>query len=243
MHSKRTIFLSNFRFFDADFQQGILDGCPLLLGIVPFGITCGIIGLTAGLTPTETLFMSLLVFAGAAQFIAITMLGTGLAGIGLITLTTLLVNARHMLMGASLAPYMINQTRPQQLLLSFLMTDESYAVTISHTCRHSYSSSYQLGVSLCFYIIWNLSTLTGILVGSYIPDPLSWGLDFAMPATFLVLLLPRLKDFVSIAVSITAAILAVIGAVYLPGKLYMIAACLGSIFIASLLEGAKKYAK
>lgn len=85
--------------------------------------------------------------------------------------------------------------------------------------------------------------MTGILVGSYIPDPLSWGLDFAMPATFLVLLLPRLKDFVSIAVSITAAILAVIGAVYLPGKLYMIAACLGSIFIASLLEGAKKYAK
>ncbi|MDU2064273.1 MAG: AzlC family ABC transporter permease, partial [Sporomusaceae bacterium] len=172
MNSKNAVLPSNYLILDPDFRRGVIASGPILLGVIPFGITCGIMGLTAGLTPVETVLMSLLVFAGASQFIAITMLGAGLSSWSVITLTTLLVNLRHMLMGASLAKYLVKQPLSRQLILSFLLTDEAYAVTISRIYQSGYSSAYHLGASLSMYVTWGLSTLTGVLVGGYIPDPL-----------------------------------------------------------------------
>ena len=223
-----------------EFYQGVIATGPILLGIIPFGITCGIMGLTAGLTQAETVFMSLIVFAGASQFVAITMLAAGITNWIALAMTTLLVNLRHLLMGASLAQYMLKQTLPQQILLSFLLTDEAYAVTTSRIYQKGYSAAYHLGASLSLYSFWVLSTLAGVLAGSYIPDPLSWGLDFAMPATFLVLLFPRLRSPVSIVVCVVAALLAIIGSLWLPGKWYMIMACVGATLIGGLLEGIKQ---
>lgn len=224
---------------EPDFWQGIISSGPILLGVIPFGITCGVMGLTAGLTSLETIMMSLLVFAGASQFIAITMLGAGITGWGLIVFTTMLVNLRHMLMGASLAEYMVKQSVSRQALLSFLLTDEAYAVTISRIHQNGYSAAFQWGVSISLYITWGLSTIVGVLVGNYIPDPLAWGLDFAMPATFLVLLLPRLTDRISVVVCVAAGLISVVGALYLPGKWYMIAAGLGAVLVGGIMEGAK----
>lgn len=226
-----------------EFYQGAIATGPILLGIIPFGITCGIMGLTAGLTQVETVLMSLLVFAGASQFVAITMLAAGITNWLAIAMTTLLVNLRHLLMGASLAKYMLKQTLPQQMLLSFLLTDEAYALTTSRIYQKGYSAAYHLGASLSLYSFWVLSTLAGVLAGSYIPNPLAWGLDFAMPATFLVLLLPRLRSRISIIVCIVAALLAVIGSLWLPGKWYMIIACIGATLTGGLLEGVKQYEK
>ncbi len=220
-----------------DFSQGVIDSGPLLLGIVPFGITCGIMGLTAGLTGLETVLMSFVVFAGASQFIAITMIGAGITGWGVIVLTTLLVNLRHLLMGVSLAPYLMRQPVTHQALLSFLLTDESYAMTVSRIAQNGYSAPYQLGVSISVYLSWGLATGAGVVAGSYIPDPLAWGLDFAMPATFLVLLLPRLIDKISLAVCLVAGLTAILGAAYLPGKWYMIAACGAAVLVGGLMEG------
>lgn len=228
---------------ETDFWQGIVSSGPILLGVVPFGITCGVMGLTAGLTPLETIMMSLLVFAGASQFIAITMLGAGITSLGLVVFTTLLVNLRHMLMGASLAKYMVKQSVSRQALLSFLLTDEAYAMTISRIHQNGYSAAFQFGVSSSLYITWALSTIAGVLVGNHVPDPLAWGLDFAMPATFLVLLFPRLTDRISIVVCVVAGLISVVGALYLPGKWYMIAACLGAVLVGGIMEGAKARAK
>lgn len=222
-----------------DFWSGVISSGPILLGVIPFGITCGVMGLTAGLTSLETIMMSLLVFAGASQFIAITMLGAGISSFGLIVFTTMLVNLRHMLMGASLAKYMIKQSASRQVLLSFLLTDEAYAVTSSRIHQDSYSADYQFGVSISLYITWALSTIAGVLVGSYIPDPLAWGLDFAMPATFLVLLFPRLTDKLSIIVCVVAGLISILGVLYLPGKWYMIIACVGAVLVGGLMEGEK----
>lgn len=238
MQTKETASSSEYRLFNRDFWQGILSSGPILFGVAPFGITCGIMGLTAGLTPWETVLMSLLVFAGASQFIAITMLAAGINSCGLIVFTTLLVNLRHLLLGASLAPYLVKQSVCRQILLSFLLTDEAYALTINHIDRHQYSAANHLGVSVSLYITWALATLAGVLVGGYIPNPLDWGLDFAMPATFLVLLLPRITDRVSLTVSLTAGIIAVVSSVYLPGKWYIIAATLGAVLVGGLMEGA-----
>ena len=225
-----------------EFWQGVRDSLPLVLGAVPFGLTCGVMGLTAGLTGGETVLMSLTVFAGAAQFISITMFGAGVTGWGLYIFTTLLVNLRHLLMGASLAPHMKNLPLAWQAVLTFGMTDETYAVTMNRTMRSGYHPSYQLGANLALYFAWAMSTAVGVAAGSMIPNPLAWGLDFAMPATFLAMLLPRIKERRGLLVCLTAALVAVMSALWLPGKWYIITAAVAATVVGGLLEGAENSA-
>ncbi len=227
----------------ADFRRGVLDTLPVLLGVVPFGVTFGIVGLTVGLTPFETVFMSLAVFAGAAQFISATMIGMGIVDFTLIVFTTLLINLRHLLMGASLAPYVTRLPLVRQALLAFLMVDESYAITIDRIARHGYSERHQLGASAALFVAWNTATVTGVLVGEYIPDPLAWGLDFALPATFLAMLVPRLDSRTSLTVCLVAAVVAVAAAVLLPGKWFIILAALAATLVGGLLEKAPEKEK
>lgn len=210
---------------------------PVVLGVMPFGIACGIMGVTAKMTGLETILMSVFVFAGASQFIAINMLSAGITGWGIIILTTLLVNLRHLIMGSSLAPYMMKLPFPIQAFLAFFLTDEAYALTISRAHKVRYSVLYQLTVSSLVYIVWVLATIAGVILGSYISNPLAWGLDFALPATFLVLLIPLLKDRISLIVFGLAAAVSVSAALYLPGKWYIIIACLAASLIGGLLEG------
>jgi 4-azaleucine resistance transporter AzlC len=224
----------------ADLRRGALDALPILLGVVPFGATFGIVGLTYGLTPAETILMSLAVFAGAAQFICVTMIGMGVADFTLIILTTLLINLRHLLMGASLAPHLTRLPLVRQAVLAFGMVDESYAITTDRIARHGYSESHQLGASAALYLAWFLATVAGVLLGEYIPDPLAWGLDFALPATFLAMLVPRLASPASLAVCLVAAVVAVVAALYLPGKWYIILAALAATLVGGLLEPGKE---
>lgn len=219
------------------------DCSPMLLGVLPFGITCGIMGLTANMSGLETVLMSVLVFAGASQFIGISMLSAGITGWGIIILTTLLVNLRHLIMGSSLAPYMTKLPFSLQAFLAFFLTDEAYALTISRSYKYRYSVLYQAIVSIMVYVVWVLATLFGVALGSYISDPLSWGLDFAMPATFLVLLIPLLKDHISLIVFGIAAVVSVSAALYLPGKWYIIITCVIATLIGGLLEGDSKNAQ
>lgn len=220
----------------AGIRAGLLAAAPVAVGIVPFGITCGVMGLVAKLTAFETVAMSFVVFAGAAQFVAITMIGAGAAGFGVVVFTTLLLNLRHLLMGASLGPYLLGQPRWLQRVLSFMLTDESYALMTDRIEKAGYHPGYHLGVSLAIYFVWGLATLAGVLVGSYIPDPLSWGIDFAMPAIFMALLLPRLKDWTTAAVAVTAAVAALGGMLLLPGKWYMIIACVLASVVGGILD-------
>jgi 4-azaleucine resistance transporter AzlC len=219
------------------------DCTPVVLGVVPFGITCGIMGLTAKMSGLETIAMSVFVFAGASQFIGITMLGAGITSWGMITLTTFLVNLRHLIMGSSLAPYMLRLPFPLQAILSFFLTDEAYALTISRIHKARYSVLYQWTVSILLYLVWVLSTLTGVVLGGYISDPLTWGLDFAMPATFLVLLIPLLVDRISLIVFGVSALVSVIASLFLPGKWYIIIACFTASILGGLLEGDGKNAQ
>jgi len=226
----------------SEFWVGVWDSVPLTIGVVPFGITCGIMALTAGLTAGEALLMSTCVFAGASQFVAITMLGAGVSGWSLIVFTTLLINIRHLLMGASLAPYIMRLPISVQALLSFGMVDETYAITIDRIHKKGYSANYQLGANTAFYSVWILSTAVGVLLSGYITDPLAWGLDFAMPAIFLAMLIPRLINSTAVVVCGVAALVAIMGALYLPGKWYIILACLSATVVGGLLEGEEQHA-
>lgn len=221
-----------------EFFAGIKDSLPIMVGVFPFGLAFGIVAQSIGLTPGETLLMSLLVFAGAAQFISLPMFAAE-AGLAMIALTVLLINLRHLLMGISLAPYMTKLSLPHKALLAFGMADETYAVTISHTQALGYSAAYQLGSNTTGYVTWAVSTIGGIFLGSHISDPLSWGLDFAMPATFLALLIPRLTDKNSLLVCLVASGVSVMAAVTIPGKWYIIIACFTAAAIGGILEGTE----
>lgn len=241
MQGAKVLAIANYDW--TDFWLGVRDSIPLMLGIFPFGIACGLMGLTAGLTGGETILMSLLVFAGAAQFISITMLQAGSAGWGMIVFTTLLVNLRHLLMGASLAPYMLKLPISWQAILAFGMTDESYATTISRIQGQGYSPGYQMGANSADYLAWIIGTVIGVGLGSYVTDPLKWGLDFAMPATFLAILIPRLVDRKNLLVFLVGAGVALGCALYLPGKWYIIIACLAASLVGGLLEGERDSAR
>lgn len=203
----------------------LLDTVPIIMGVVPFGLTCGVMGITMGLTGPETILMSLLVFAGAAQFSAILLLGSG-AGFPLVVLTTFVINLRHILMSASLAPHMHRLSVQRRIFLSFLLTDEAFALTTSHMEKSTYSHHYQTVVSLTLYISWFLSTAAGVYFTNRIADPLAWGLDFAMPASFVVLLVKRIKNTTGMVVALVSGLSAVVCANLLPGKWYIIIACI-----------------
>ena len=223
--------------------QGVRDSIPVMLGVIPFGITCGILGVTTGLTQLETILMSVLVFAGASQFVSITMLGAGITDFSMIVFTTFLVNLRHFIMGASLAPYMMKLPLPFQALLSFGMVDESYALTANRIYKTGYSPYYQLGSNSALYLTWITATVTGVMLGGYLANCLEWGLDFAMAATFLMLLIPRLVDRISLLVCALSGIIAVLGALYLPGKWYIIVACLVASIIGTIFERMREHAE
>lgn len=221
---------------EKEFREGVSDTLPLMFGMIPFGLAYGILGKSIGLSSGETIAMSILVFAGAAQFICLPMFVNG-ASLAMIGFTTLLINLRHLLMGASLVPYMNGLSMPFKALLSFGMTDETYAVTINRAQTGYYSGAYQLGSNATCYLLWVLSTVGGVILGSRISDPLSWGLDFAMPATFLALLIPRLRSKVSIVVCLAAAVVSVGSIIFIPGKWYIIIACLVAVMAGGLMEG------
>lgn len=228
--------------FDREFREGVYATLPLMCGVFPFGLAYGIVGQSVGLTPGEILLMSLLVFAGAAQFVSLSMFAEG-AGLVMISLTTLLINLRHLLMGASLSAYLKDRPLWLKGLLCFGMADETYAVTISRAQLAGYSASYQMGSNLTGYVTWAVSTIGGIYLGGSIQDPLSWGLDFAMPATFLALLVPRLTNAVSITVCVIAAVVSVAGAVGLDGKWYIILACVAASTAGGLLDRGEEDAQ
>ena len=221
-------------------KEVLKDCLPITAGIIPFGLTCGIMGRTAGFSAFEITFMSMTVFAGAAQFMAIAMINSGIINWGVIVFTTFLINLRHLLMGASLSSYLFKQPRTLQYLLAFSMTDESYALTTNRIEQKGYNPFYQLGVSFFLYILWAFSTFIGAVLYHSIPNPLEWGLDFIIPLTFLVLLVPRLINRTALVVALASAFTAVLGALYLPGKWYIILAAVTASIVGGLIERGRR---
>lgn len=221
-------------------KEAIKDSLPVTAGIIPFGLTCGIMGMDAGFSVLGITFMSMIVFAGASQFIAIAMIGSGITSWWTIVFTTFVVNLRHLLMGAYLTPYFLKLSKPLQYFLAFGIVDESYALTVDRIERKGYDYNYQSAVFVVFYVAWIISTYIGAYFYNIIPDPLEWGLDFALPATFMVLLIPRLADKISIIAAAVSALCAVWGALVLPGKWYIILAAVAAAIVGGILEGGQK---
>ena len=214
------------------FRLGVRKVLPIVLGVVPFGLAYGVLAVQGGLTVAEAMLMSLTVFAGASQFMAVGMFQTGVGGLTIVV-STLLINVRHLVMGLSLSPYLTETTPKWQRLLAFGMVDESYLTTITHYREQGEPQGnphFMLATGLTMYVVWNLASLVGALAGNTISDPLRWGLDFAMPATFLTMLLPQVVSRRLLVVAATAAVAATASFVLIPGKWYiMIAVAVGVV--------------
>jgi 4-azaleucine resistance transporter AzlC len=184
---------------------------PLVVGAVPFGIIFGALAVNSGLSPAAALGMSAFVFAGSSQFIAANMVA-GNATIPFIILTTFVVNIRHSLYAATLAPYMRHLPQRWLIPLGFWLTDESFVVVVQRYQQADaspYKHYFYLGSALMMYGFWQLSTLVGIVAGQSIPDPQSWGLDFALIATFIGMLVPMLVARPMLVAALVAGIAAV----------------------------------
>lgn len=224
------------------FALGIKKTAPLVIGIVPFGLAYGVLATQAGLTVAETLLMSLVVFAGSAQFMAVVMIQAGV-GLPFIVLSTFAINLRHLLMGLSLSPYFAEETSWWRRLLAFGMADEVYVTTIAHHQEMGLergSRHFMLASALTLYCVWATCSVVGAVAGRSIPDPLAWGLDFAMPATFLTMLVPQAETRRMLAVIIVAALVGTWAYVAIPGKWYIIIAAMAATAVGTALETASE---
>jgi 4-azaleucine resistance transporter AzlC len=208
-----------------DAWEGCLDALPLMVGGVPFGLACGLMGVTAGFTPLEVVVMSALVYSGSAQSVAISMAQAGSAVPWLAALNAFLLNMHNLVFGASLVPYLAKLPWWQRLVLSSTITDAAYAATMNRTLKRGYSASYHLAVSMTLYLAWLLANLVGATAGNLLPNPLSWGLDFTLTAVFIAILVPKLQDRVTAAVAAAAALTAILAAGHIPGKWYILLSC------------------
>lgn len=220
------------------FRLGLAKTLPLVFGVVPFGLAYGVVAIQSGLTMAETMLMSLVVFAGASQFMALVMIQSG-AGWLLIVVSTFLVNLRHLVMGLSLSPYLSEAAPRWHRLLAFGMVDESYVTTITHYREQDeqQGNPYFMFASGGFmYVVWAVTSFLGALAGHSISDPLKWGVDFAMPATFLTMLLPQIVTRRLAAVVAVSAVVATASYVLVPGKWYIIIAVVAATATGVVLE-------
>jgi len=190
----------------------VRDTLPLVIGAIPFGIIFGTLSTKAGLSVAGTMGMSLFVFAGSAQFIAMGLVGAGTAW-PLIVLTTFVVNFRHLLYTATLLPDLKRLPRRWQILLAFGLTDETFAVAVGRWRQpdsNLHKHWYQFGSMLFMYANWNACTAIGLVAGRVLSDVGGWGLDFAMVAAFIGMVLPYLKDkpnYIAVLVAGASAVL------------------------------------
>ncbi len=220
------------------FWAGARAEIPLLIGVIPFGLIYGALALNAGLSPAAAQMMSAIVFAGSAQFITAQLMHEATPGL-VIVLTIAVVNLRHMLYSASMAPYIAALPIRWKALLSYLLTDEAYAPTILHYEKKGITPHvhwFWLGAGCTLWVFWQISTALGIFLGAAIPD--SWSLDFALPLTFIAMLVPVLRDRPGIAAALSAGVVALV-AFSLPYKLGLILAALVGILVGTVLEARR----
>ena len=188
------------------FFRGARDIIPLLIAAAPFGIVFGALAISNGFSILSTLGMSFFVFAGASQFVAITLWGLG-AAIPIIILTVFVVNLRHLLYAFSMMPYVKNVSHSVRVVMGFWLTDESFATfskALIDEPKMPHYQWYYFGAAIAMYLNWQLCTALGILLNTKIPDLTQWGLDIAMVVAFVGIVVPILKSKAQWACAITA---------------------------------------
>lgn len=227
------------RTFSSALPAGLAAAWPICLGYFPIGLSLGVLAQKSGLAPWQMALMSLLVFAGGSQFIAVAMLeakGTPVT----IVVTTFMVNLRHLLMSSSLSLHFPKASRRFLALFAYGVTDESFAVNMTRFNRGDWDRLSALTLNQTANATWFFSTVLGTYLGQFIPTG-GYGIDYALTGMFICLLVFQLNNAVSAVTAVIAAIFSVLAYLWLPGNAYVIvASCLAATTGFALKSFARK---
>lgn len=217
---------------------GVKAAWPICLGYIPIGLAFGVLAQKAGMTGFQIALMSFIVFAGSSQFIAVSMLANGSAALAVI-MTTFFVNLRHLLMSSSLATQLRNEHRGKLSVFAYGVTDESFAINYTRLLAGDWDLNRSLVLNHTANACWVLSTVAGGFFGHLIPAH-SLGIDYALIAMFICLLVFQLSSRLIIQTAVIAGVLSVALALWIPGNSHIV---LASVIAATVGTGIGKLSR
>jgi len=227
---------SNFKVF----VKGITDVSPLMIPVVPFGLIFGVLAIEIGFTPFETMGMSLIIFGGASQIVLLQLFSGGASSLVIIS-SVGAVNSRHLLYGAVVSEHLSDLKIIWKIIISYFLIDQAFAMSNEYLKKNKDHNRYfhLVGGGATCWVIWQSTTFLGIILGAAIPEKL--GLSFAVPLTFLALLVNDFRKFINVIVIIVSGLIATIGYNYIPFKAYILIAALAGLFTAMILTKKVKH--
>jgi len=221
------------------FLKGIVDVSPLMIPVVPFGLIFGILAIDIGFSPLATMGMSLIIFGGASQIILLQLFSGGASSLVIIS-SVGAVNSRHLLYGAVVSEHISDLKLVWKIIISYFLIDQAFAVSNEYFKKNKEKNKYfhLLGGGFTCWVIWQSTTFLGIILGATIPEKL--GLSFAVPLTFLAILVNDFRKMINVIVIIVSGLVALFGYNYVPYKAYIIVAALAGLFTAFILTKVKK---
>ncbi|MQF93879.1 MAG: AzlC family ABC transporter permease [SAR202 cluster bacterium] len=223
----------------SEFKNGCLQEIPLQLGVFPFGIAYGILGIEVGLTNIQTYLLSIIIFAGVSQIVFAQLFSTFTPSF-IIVGTIGIVNLRHILYGVSLSSYLKKLSLKWRIILSYLITDEAFAISykrFSEEKKTKYMHFHLLGSGITLWTSWQISTLIGIFIGPSIPNSLN--LEYVIPLSFIAIVVVSINTKIKLIVFIMSALLCILLR-DLSWNLWIITSALISIIIGVLISNFRK---
>ena len=221
------------------FFRGVIDVSPLMIPVVPFGLIFGVLAIDIGFSPLETMGMSLIIFGGASQIVLLQLFSGGASSLVIIS-SVGAVNSRHMLYGAVVSEHLSDLKLLWKIIISYFLIDQAFAVSNEYLKKNKDKNRYfhLVGGGATCWVIWQTTTFLGIILGSAIPEKL--GLSFAVPLTFLALLVNDFRKFINVIVIIVSGLVATFGYNLIPFKAYVIVAALAGLLTAMVFTKNKK---
>jgi len=220
-------------------SRGIIDVSPLMIPVVPFGLIFGILAIDIGFSPVATMAMSLIIFGGASQIVLLQLFSGGASSLVIIS-SVGAVNSRHLLYGVVVSEHISDLKLVWKIIISYFLIDQAFARSNEYFKKSKEKNKYfhLLGGGFTCWIIWQSTTFLGIILGAAIPEKL--GLSFAVPLTFLAILVNDFRKMINVIVILTSGLVALFGYNYIPYKAYVIVAALAGLFKAFILTKEKK---
>ena len=218
-----------------NFFKGIKDTSALMIPVIPFGIIFGVLAIDLGLTPLMTIGMSIIIFGGASQIIFLQLFSAGASSLVILS-SVGAVNSRHLLYGTVLSEHLSDLNLIWKIIVSYFLVDQAFAVSNDYFKKNKKDKDkyfHLLGGGLNCWTIWQVTTIIGIYLGSIIPEKL--GLSFAIPLTFLALLVNDFRKLINVIIIIISGSIATLGYQVIPFKAYVIVAATVSLFAAFIL--------
>jgi len=222
-----------------DFREGFTEMLPACVGLMPFGLVCGVGAAAAGANWLASLGMSAIIFSGAAQIVAAQLVAAD-APLLVIVLTCVVLGLRFLMYSAAMAPYMKPLPPRMQKGLAFLLTDQAFAAAVrrfnASDDRHA-AGMHFLGCGVALWSVWQITCMVGFFAGNLIPS--AWSLEFAVPLCFIALVAPLFRDAPAVIAAVTAGV-AVLLLADLPMRLNLVVAGMLGILAGTLADFARE---